>query len=293
MRIADGEIEFVECCCIRHPSTILTSDKGKDRMQEMLNLDQYPIDRPDTAKFRTLVAECRSAMASGGMFNLTGFVRPAAINQAVSEISSQMNGHSFTHQRQHNVYFKEAVEGLPPDHGALQRFQTVHHTLCGDQLQGTVVHHIYEYLPLAAFLAEVMQKPRLYLMGDPLARVNVIEYRDGETLNWHFDRSQFTVTLLLQSASTGGKFEYRSNLRTDADPNFNGVAALLDGRDLDRQVNPLAAGTLNVFAGKNTLHRVSTVGGPQSRLVVVFSYYDRPHVTFSESERVGFYGRSA
>jgi hypothetical protein len=57
-------------------------------------------------------------------------------------------------------------------------------------------------------------------------------------------------------------------------------------------VNPLTEGTLNVFAGKNSLHRVSTVQGPRSRLIAVFSYYERPGVLFSEKERLGFYGRS-
>ena len=172
------------------------------------------------------------------------------------------------------------------------RAATAHHTLCDDQLTGTVIHEIYEYAPLPAFIAAVMRLPVLYLMLDPLARANVMEYRAGETLNWHFDRSIFTTTLLIQAADEGGEFEYCSNLRSDTDPNYNGVAKLLAGMDATIRVNPLAAGSLNVFAGKNTLHRVSTVRGGRSRLIAVFSYYDKPGVSFSEAERIGFYGRA-
>ena len=68
-------------------------------------------------------------------------------------------------------------------------------------------------------------------MPDPLARVNVMSYREGEALNWHFDRSEFTTTLLLQAPKAGGAFEYRSDLRTDTDPNYAGVARLLSGQD--------------------------------------------------------------
>jgi hypothetical protein len=50
---------------------------------------------------------------------------------------------------------------------------------------------------------------------------------------------------------------------------------------------------LNVFEGKNTLHRVSAVRGNRNRLVAVFSYYEKPGVTFSREERIGFYGRVA
>ena len=103
----------------------------------------------------------------------------------------------------------------------------------------------------------------------------------------------FTTTLLIQAADEGGEFEYRSQLRSNADPNYEGVAKLLAGMDSTIRINPLTAGTLNVFAGKNTLHRVNTVRGARSRLVAVFSYYDKPNVSFSEVERIGFYGRAS
>jgi len=261
-------------------------------MEGVLDLDRYPLDRPDSPAYEELVDGCRRQMAANGMFNLDGLVRPAAIERAVREILPRSERLAYTHQRQHNVYFQDAVAGLPPDHGALKRFDTLHHTLCDDQLDGTVIHEIYEWTPLPAFLARVLDRPRLFTMGDPLGRVNVIRYRAGETLNWHFDRSLFTTTLLIQAPDEGGEFEYRSKLRSDDDPNYDGVARLLDGRDPDIRVNPLAAGTLNVFAGKNTLHRVSQVRGQRDRLVAVYSYYETPDVMFSDRERIGFYGRT-
>jgi hypothetical protein len=257
-------------------------------MKDVLDLENYPLDRPDSAEYEALIASCRRDMAAHGLFNLPGFVRPDAVLQAARDIESR-SARAYTHERRHNVYFKDTVAGLPADHGALMRFATVHHTLCDDQLRDTLVHEIYEWEPLAVFLARVLDKPRLFLMRDPLARVNVMRYESGEALNWHFDRSLFTTTLLVQA---GGEFEYRSNLRSDADPNYEGVAELLRGCDRDIRVNPLAAGTLNVFAGKNTLHRVSPVRGQRDRLVAVFSYYERPDVMFNDDERIGFYGRA-
>jgi predicted 2-oxoglutarate/Fe(II)-dependent dioxygenase YbiX len=138
-----------------------------------------------------------------------------------------------------------------------------------------------------------MQKDCLFPMRDPLARLNVMAYRDGEALNWHFDRSEFTTTLLLQAPEEGGDFVYRSDLRSDEDPNYDGVARLLEGRDDLVKSLKLAAGTLNVFRGKNTAHKVSTVKGSRDRIIAVFSYYDRPGVIFSKEEQVGFYGRTA
>jgi len=259
-------------------------------MRDILDLERYPIDQPE--RLASLVARCRAELAEHGMFNLDGLVRPEAIAKAAAEVAPLASTDSYTHERQHNVYFLDHVAGLASDHPALTRFKTINHTLCGDQLAGTIVQKIYEWPPLVEFIARALGVPRLYLMDDPLARFNVMEYRPGEALNWHFDRSRYTTTLLIRAAEAGGEFEYSSNLRRDDDPNYDGVGRLLAGAGPDVQVNPLKAGTLNVFAGKNTLHRVSTVRGGHSRLVAVYSYYDRPGVNFSDSERIGFYGRS-
>ncbi len=130
-------------------------------------------------------------------------------------------------------------------------------------------------------------------MRDELARVNVMAYREGETLNWHFDRSEFTTTLLLQAPEQGGDFIYRTDLRNEDNPNYDGVAKLLRGQDADVKALEVSAGTLNVFRGKNTAHKVSTVRGTKERLIAVFSYFDRPGVVFTKEDQMGFYGRSA
>ena len=262
-------------------------------MRDILDLERYPLDRPQSREYLALIVQCQAELAAAGMFNLHGFVRQGAIERAAAEILPLSECESYTHQRRHNVYFVDQVPGLSAEHPALRLFDTVHHTLCDDQLAGTVVREIYEWAPLVSFLARVMQKKELYVMKDPLARLNVMDYRSGEALNWHFDRSQFTTTLLIQAAEQGGEFEYRSELRSDTDPNYDGVGRLLRGEDQDIHVNPLAGGTLNVFKGRNTLHRISPVRGMRKRLVAVFSYYDRPDVMFSREERVGFFGRDA
>jgi hypothetical protein len=130
-------------------------------------------------------------------------------------------------------------------------------------------------------------------MADPLARVNAMRYATGEGLNWHFDRSEFTTTLLLQAPDKGGDFEYRTDLRSPDNPNYDGVAKLLTGQDPDLKRITLTPGTLNVFRGKNTAHRVTPVEGNTPRIIAVFSFFDRPGVLFTPEEQIGFYGRAA
>ena len=39
-------------------------------MKNILDLDRFPLDRPDSTEWQTLVAQCRADLAQHGMFNL-------------------------------------------------------------------------------------------------------------------------------------------------------------------------------------------------------------------------------
>ncbi len=261
---------------------------------DLVDLHTYPLHLPGTPEYDALVARCRAELAATGMYDLVGFVRPAAIERSVRHVRPLIDGHSFEHRRAHNIYFlpPAQVAGVAAGHPALASVETVNRTVCADQLEGSPVLALYEWEGLGCFVAATVGAERLHLMDDPLGRVNVMSYRHGEALNWHFDRSEFTITLLLQRPQAGGDFEFRPRLRTDADPNYDGVAALLAGGDTAVQRYAAEPGTLHVFFGRHTAHRVTPVRGDTDRLVGVFSYYDRPGVSFSVEERIGFYGRA-
>lgn len=260
---------------------------------EAVNLDDFPLAVPESAAYRALVSRCRRELHTRGMFDLVGFLRPRAIVESLVTARPLIEHHSFEHRRTHNIYFLTTVESLEPDHPALRKVETANRTVCADQLTGSALLTIYEWAPLRRFIAEVIDVDALHTMDDALARVNVMSYRSGETLNWHFDRSEFTTTLLLQRPTVGGSFEFRSALRTADDPNYEGVAKLIEGSDPMVQSHDIEPGTLTVFAGRHTAHRVTEIGGEQDRVVAVFSYFEQPGVVFTDSERQGFYGRTS
>lgn len=261
-------------------------------MEWLLDLDRYPLNDLAGAPGRALVARARAALKADGMFNLVGLVRRAAIARCLDELAPLWADEAFTHEREHNIYFDDNFTGLPSSHPALKRFRTVNHTLCADQIPASLPCRIYAWPPLAEFLAAVMEMPRLYPMEDPLARVNVMAYRAGEALNWHFDRSEFTTTLLLQAPEAGGVFEYCSNLRSPDGENHDGVGQFLADPAAQSRGLSLQAGTLTIFKGKYAAHRVTPVAGATARIIAVFSYYERPGMCFSATERRGFYGRA-
>ncbi len=262
-------------------------------MRDILDLDRFPIDQPGSQAYDALVESCQAEMDAEGMFSLHGFMRPEIAQKVADDVADDMASIAFHHARKHNVYFKKEIPGLDPTHPALTQFETSNYTLTGDQVLQTAVTQVYEYAPVRSFLADVMNKPELFIMDDPLARLNVMSYGQDDALNWHFDRSEFTVTLLLQKPDIGGEFEYRTDLRTTDDPNYVGVAKLLTGQDPEVKLMSLDPGTLNVFKGVNTPHRVVPVQGDKRRVIAVLSYYERAGMRFTDEERIGFFGRAS
>lgn len=262
-------------------------------MKEILDLERYPINQPQSDTYLALVEQCKSELGAYGMFNLEGFMRPAPIAATLEKAMPKFDTEAFRHERMHNIYFTKSIPDVPDNSPLYAEFSTSNLTLCSDQVEQTPVIQLYEWQPFVDFLAKVMEREALYPMDDHLARLNVMAYRDGQGLNWHFDRSEFTTTLLLQAPEEGSTFLYRTDLRSADDPNYAGVEKLVRGEDSDVQALDVEPGTLNVFRGVNTPHCVTPARGARARVVTVLTYYETPGAKFTEEERLGFYGRVA
>ena len=261
-------------------------------IDQIVDTLRYPLDDCSNPHTLELITRCRKAFAEHGSFSLVDFIKPGALRECVREVQPLMLHHAYRHTQTHNVYFTDADPPLPENHGARRRLISANHTLCCDQLLGTRIRSVYEWDGLLAFVAAVLERQELYRMRDPLARLNVMGYGADDTLNWHFDRSQFTVTLVLQAPVAGRVFRYRRALRTESDPNYAGVAQLLAEQDQQVQSLALEPGTLNVFAGRYAAHCLTPVKGARMRLVAVLSYVESPDVQFSAEDRIRFYGRA-
>ena len=116
-------------------------------------------------------------------------------------------------------------------------------------------------------------------------------YGEGDELGWHVDNADFVVTLMLQPSISGGAFEYVPMLRSADDPSPHGVRALLTGdRAGVRELSP-APGTLALFRGRLSPHRVTPVSGPIPRINAVLSYASQPGAMLSAAARRIFFGR--
>ena len=97
---------------------------------------------------------------------------------------------------------------------------------------------------------------------------------------------------MLQDSQGGGDFEYVQNLRKPEDENHVGVMQAVSGAKEGVIRLPGHAGTLNLFVGQYSIHRVTPVEGPRPRVIAVLSYEEEPNVQFTDEERIRFYGRA-
>eukprot|EP00039_Didymoeca_costata_P008458 m.112548 g.112548 ORF g.112548 m.112548 type:complete len:193 (-) comp14092_c0_seq5:68-646(-) len=150
----------------------------------------------------------------------------------------------------------------------------------------------------------ILGEPRLlYPLEDHIGACTVNVYKGGDNHFWHFDESPFSVTLMLQTPEQGGEFEAISSVRTgirEVSPasllgNIPSTTRLTEKDDPappGTQTLPFDVGTLSVFAGRETLHRVKKVVGTRRRLVAVMCFSDKPGVRNSEETRLRFWGRA-
>ena len=129
--------------------------------------------------------------------------------------------------------------------------------------------------------------------ADPLDALEIAIFGDGDELGWHFDNSEFSVTVMYQQPEAGGHFDYYPRLRDEHDENYTGVQEILHGGSDGVVRLPASPGTLAVFRGQHALHRVTPVSGPRPRINSVLTYGEHPGMKLNELTQKLFYGRTA
>ena len=255
-------------------------------LDTIVDTARYPLGDP------ALVARCAEALDRDGAITLPGFLTTETLAELVAEAEAEADNAFYTAST-HNVYLTPVDDSLPPDHVFNRQVVSSKGCICTDQVPaGSALHRLYDAPEFRAFIAGVVGEEALYPYADSLSSINVHYAPEGKELNWHFDNSEFAITLLLQKPEGGGAFEYIKDLR-DAEAgemNFEGVADLLEGRRAP-DVLDIDPGTLVLFRGRNSIHRVTPTEGSTKRILVVLAYNSEPGIALSESARMTFYGR--
>ncbi len=216
---------------------------------------------------------------------------PDALDHLVREAGEYLGGAWFCDST-HNVYLTEEQGGTGRNPVINRQERTYVGSVAYDLIpRDSLLNRLYQWDPLKDFVGYVLDKNPFYRFADPFGACSVNVFVEGGKHGWHFDESAFTVTLMLQAPESGGEFEYVPLIRGSG--NETGIVRdVLDGDRRQVETLPFTAGTLLIFGGRQTLHRVTQVGGKRPRLVPVICYSESPGMQNSEAVRKLFWGRA-
>jgi hypothetical protein len=234
----------------------------------------------------------RRELRERGVSVLPGFVRPEVIDAMVLECDA-LAAEAYHQDVQGTPYLELPADGWPDGHPRVTWARSSVHTIGYDQFPSqSLVRQLYESDELVAFLGKILGREPLYRYADPIGALNLAVMVEGDVLDWHFDQTDFVVSLAIQSSERGGDFENAAMLRSPDDENYEGVRRVLGGDRHDVVVEPMTPGTLMLFEGRHSLHRVTPVEGERPRYVGLFGYDTKPDTMSSELLKQIRYGRS-
>ncbi|HTY16270.1 MAG TPA: hypothetical protein VMH82_00940 [Myxococcota bacterium] len=273
-----------------HPAV---SRSAVGQPSEWVDLTRYPILAPDAGPGSALVEHCRAQLAASGACELSGFLTAEATERMTGESEALIPLGHFA-DTPATVYIDLPDPSLPEGHPRRVIGRSAVSAVAYDLIPPAhALRRLYEWAPLTAFVAAALGKPRLHPYADPFGALNVAVMKDGDELFWHFDQTDFVVSIALRSAETGGDFEYAPLIRRPGDENYAGVQRVLEGDRAPVRTIPMTPGTLLLFEGRCSMHRVTPIRGGVERLVALLAYDTKPDTVSSPLLQQVRYGRQA
>ncbi len=255
-------------------------------VEQVVDFTSHPLENADYLRF------CRAQLDSDGVLALSGFIRPDALEAMKQEAESGMKDAYFCAQN-HSVYLEPKDPAHSDDHPKNRQVTSSKGCICHDMVgQDSPLRGLYDSQEFRDFIMSVTGETSLHPYADTLSSINIHYANRGQELGWHFDNSEFATTLLIEKPDAGSRFEYVKDLRdaSAGEMNYDGVGKLLDG-ETKPDVLEMEPGTLVLFRGRNSIHRVSPNESDKTRILSVLAYNSEPGVELSESARMTFYGR--
>jgi hypothetical protein len=251
----------------------------------IIDLDRYPILDPGNPVLRDLAERARDEFVRQGIFLAPDFVRRDALRSMLAELEvllPQARYHNRTQpagERKDNAGTYELPERY------VQRYATITY----DRFPaGSLLRRFFECDALTAFVGRLFGEQSYYRSTDPVLACLAHIAKEGDGLSWHFDPNDGVTTLLLQRPEAGGVLEVAPWVRRGGEEGRAMARAVVDGTyDGTVQIDQ-EPGTLVLFRGHRSLHRVTPVEGPKARMNLVCSYSSEPGHAFSESHRQAY-----
>ena len=290
-------------------------DEDFMNIKDVIDLVKYPLDRPDSTEYADLIELCQTQLKQFGSVDLPGFIRDDVLQEMAAEVDNLPSHNRLNIVSAYGAALDDEPddEGLinplnnGQDHPARRRFAQDVFAVAGDMIPGSaLIRKVYDSPMVMRFLARAQGKEVIYHMDDEFQNINVHYMYDGCARAWHYDGTDTVITILLQKPHQvdeadildskkwfqGGEYEFAPFIRgaEKGEENFEAVARLFEGSYDKSIVKDAEAGTLNLFNGQRSLHRVRSVYGARKRIIAILSYDTKPHVQGAVQKNIKLYG---
>ena len=250
----------------------------------LVDLDRYPLFCLDSPAGREMVARCRSSLDEGALCMLPGFLT----KDAVSQLTTEAAGYTpkvILQEKRRTAYGWMDNSGFAPDHPRSALFHTRNGTVTLNLIPETSpMRQLFFWDTLTEFVRRCLGFESLYCSACPYLGLELKVYDAGDDLSWHYDTNDGVVSLLLQQPDEGGGFEYAPFIRSEEDENYDEVRRVFEGASERVRRPEFEAGTLVLFRGRRSIHRVAPVGlTTRPRLILLLSYDHKPGMVFPEA----------
>lgn len=257
---------------------LVKSLEALHNFDDIINFQRYPIKDLNSTAAQQLLKQCRAAIAETGACEMPDFVTEKAL-ALLQEESRVLEKNAFFKPVTGNAYLTPGDDHLPKDHPINMSETTRVGVIAYDQYPDvSLLKRIYEYDPVMHFVGAIMQMPSIHRYGDPMGGLNLAVMVKDDYLRWHFDQTDFVTSLSIQSSESGGEFEYVPLIRSDDSENYDDVKKLLQGDNSRVTRIKNHPGTLVLFKGRYSIHRVTPIDGTTSRLMGLFGFDSKPNV---------------
>ena len=260
--------------------------------KNIINHALYPIDESDAQARQEIIERIKHELADDGCAVIRNFFSSAGLAALLEEANQRKSEAYYSQSKECNVYLNDGDTAFAADHPRNVLLPRTNGFITADLFgPETASYRLYHWQPLKQFLAECLGKDQLYLYEDPVSNMIVNLGRPGQQFNWHFDTNEFTITMLLQPASSGAHFEYVPDLRNAQDECYGDVRKVLEGdRERVKRLD-LNAGDLQFFLGRFALHQVTENTGNNDRLLLIMSFSEQPGMIGSLVRVKNLYGK--
>jgi len=259
---------------------------------QVINTARYPLSEPTSADWKDVVSRARRELQNFGCSVLPNFIRSSQCDAVRLECAT-IAPLAYYDIKTVNAYNIATDSSLPEDHPGRITMRRGNAFVARDRiLENFIIHQIYSSELFQHFIANCFELSRLYELEDPLAGLCLNVLTAGMEHPWHFDTNEFTVSMLTQEPQAGGVFEYCPNIRSAQAENLDNVRAVLVGRGehLIRSLS-LRPGDLQLFKGRYSMHRVSSVQGETARHSAIYAYSEHPGVIGNVARTRQLFGR--